>query len=239
MDSFFEFYETLAPDFWWIESRNDLIDKLFPKFIFNKDLRILDIGCGTGLNYKSLKAYGEVCNLDYSEKAVQYCKGKKVRNLLRGDAKRLPFCSSTFGLVTAIELIEHIDEDFLVISEIYRILRKGGIALITVPAFKFLWSYDDITSGHKRRYTLRTIHKLLERTGFQILLSNHRYFFIFIPTFILFKFQYIFKKGQNSLQYTPNFLNNFLRKISKLENYLIFKGVKFHAGVGIVCIVKK
>lgn len=240
MNSFFEFYETLDQDFWWVESRNDLISKMIDRYAGpNRRLRILDLGCGTGLNYRSLQEHGEVYSLDRSDKALKYCRQKGIGSLVLGDAEKLPFSSSQFDLVVAIELIEHIERDQVVVSEINRILKDDGLAVITTPAFDFLWSSDDVVSGHKRRYTQKRLRRLLEDNGFKILLSSYRYFFIFAPTFILFRLQSILRVKRNSLSYTPGLIGWLLKRINAVENYLISKGLRFPLGVGLICVIKK
>ena len=55
--------------------------------------------------------------------------------------------------MTAFDVLEHIDEDYLVAAEIARVLRPGGTALIAVPCDMALWSAHDEPVGHVRRYS--------------------------------------------------------------------------------------
>jgi SAM-dependent methyltransferase len=68
-------------------------------------------------------------------------------------------------LVTAFDVLEHIEEDYLAAAEITRVLRPGGTALISVPADMALWSAHDEAVGHVRRYTRETLTTVLVKGG--------------------------------------------------------------------------
>ena len=70
------------------------------------------------------------------------------------------------------------------INESYRVLSEGGIFILTVPAFKFLWGIQDMVTGHKRRYSRREIMNKLKEAGFDILKSSYFNFFLFFPILI-------------------------------------------------------
>ena len=85
--------------------------------------------------------------------------------LLAGDLNRLPIKTKSVGLIIAMDILEHLEDDSKGISESYRALSKGGILILTVPAFKSLWGIQDVVTGHKRRYSKREITKKLRGVG--------------------------------------------------------------------------
>jgi SAM-dependent methyltransferase len=69
-----------------------------------------------------------------------------------GKVTRLPFADSSFDLVCALDIIEHVDDDDAALSEVSRTVKPGGAILMSVPLYAALWtSFDDFV-GHKRRY---------------------------------------------------------------------------------------
>ena len=71
-------------------------------------------------------------------------------------------------LVTAFDVLEHIEEDYLATAEITRVLRPGGTALIAVPADMALWSAHDVAVDHVRRYTRETLRTVIAKGGLVI-----------------------------------------------------------------------
>ncbi len=233
-ESNFDEYDKFPPGFWYIHSRRDLLERLLSE---QKAGKILDLGCGTGFNYETLEKHGEVFNLDIDSRALKSCEEKGITNLYCADATKTPFDDSTFDVVVAIELLEHIQDDEGAVEEIRRILKPGGRLVFTVPANEKLWSSDDELAHHQRRYTKESIQKLLGK-NFTKKYLGYRYFFIYLPSIAVFKFQKAQskKKGKqvNSLTMTPRPLNFLLRSVMSFENLLISKGVRFPFGIGLV-----
>ena len=80
-----------------------------------------------------------------------------------------------FDFVTALDVIEHIEDDRKALMQINSLLKLSGTLIIIVPAYQFTYSLWDVRVGHYRRYTRRSIVNLLENSGFSVLHST--YFF--------------------------------------------------------------
>ncbi len=163
----------LEDEYWWFVARRDLIAGLLTDLKLPAPLRILDIGCGTGAMLDVLAPYGDVVGADYSPEALSYCarrgtdSGKRYK-LTRADIRCMPFQSGSFDVVTAMDVIEHIDDDGVALREIARVLRPGGFLLATVPAYRSLWSEHDVALHHYRRYTAHTFRSVIAQAGFGI-----------------------------------------------------------------------
>lgn len=152
---------------WWYRERRALL---------GRDLRrlpgppgtALDIGAAGGGNTRVLKQHG------WSPIAVEYghdgATAARQRSLstVRGDGRHLPFRSESVDLVVAFDVLEHIDDDERVVTEMRRVLRPGGSALITVPCDMKLWSAHDVAVGHVRRYTRDTLRAVMESGGLRV-----------------------------------------------------------------------
>lgn len=127
--------------------------------------RALDIGSAGGGNTRVLREHGwSALAADLSEEAVAIARERGLDAEV-ADARDLPWGDGAFDLVTAFEILEHVDEDDRAAAEIVRVLRPGGTALITVPADMRLWSAHDEEAGHFRRYTRAGLTGLVEASG--------------------------------------------------------------------------
>jgi len=231
--------------YWWFLGTRNLIFSQIELFLNeNRDLKILDVGCGTGIVIEKLKKYGEVFGLDKSDSAIEFCKKRGLQNIVSGYATELPFNNDTFNLVTALDVLEHIGEDNKALSEIKRVLKKDGIAIITVPAFDFLWSSHDIALHHFRRYKLENFRNNILNFNFKILKISYYNFFLFGFIFVFRLLKKIFTKPQRKEELKTDiinvnkYINRFLISIFKIESNLL-KKVNFPFGVSIISIIKK
>ncbi|MBX2832175.1 MAG: class I SAM-dependent methyltransferase [Rhodospirillales bacterium] len=171
---------------WWFRARRELFADIVRQKL--KDVRaakVLDIGLSSGANMEMLQdmGIGEIHGVDFSDEAVQFCSARGLKNVRKGSVTELPFEENSFDLVLATDIIEHVDDHKTAIAEIKRVLKPSGIALLTVPAYKWMWSYHDDACHHKRRYTAGSFRKLVASSGMRELKS---YYFNFVLLPIIF-----------------------------------------------------
>ncbi|HUV74574.1 MAG TPA: methyltransferase domain-containing protein, partial [Anaerolineae bacterium] len=94
-------------------------------------------------------------------------------------AEDMPFEDGSFDLVTALDVIEHCEDDLQILRECHRVCAKGGLIAITVPAFQWLWSNNDLINDHKRRYSRAELRHKLGETGFDVRRITYNNFFVF------------------------------------------------------------
>ncbi len=173
-----EFHE-LQRSFWWFVGRRAVVFELFRRFHPAAPRpRIVDIGCGTGLTLSGLRDQGFAVGLDISEDALRLCR-KEAACVLLADGAALPFRAGSVDAVFALDVAEHFEDDETVLSEMHRVLGARGVALVTVPAFTFLWSGMDDLGGHYRRYTARGLAQKLGGAGFVVEKLSYFNFFLF------------------------------------------------------------
>src|SRR3954452_13936037 len=130
--------------------------------------RILDVGCGTGSTLGALERYGTAEGVDPDPEAVRFCLERGLERVRQGTPPPLLFRDDAFDLVTALDVLEHVDDDVALLREIRRVIRPGGAALLTVPAYEFLWGAQDEISHHRRRYTARVLRERMEGAGLAV-----------------------------------------------------------------------
>ncbi|MBU1083093.1 class I SAM-dependent methyltransferase [Patescibacteria group bacterium] len=221
-------------DYWWHVSRRFIFQSILRRFLKREDNKILDVGCGTGSNMVWLKSFGEVIGIDTNQTALDFA--KQYGEVIKDDASDLSVQSGAYNLLTAFDVLEHISDDETAIREWHRVLTSDGHLFISVPAYQWLFSNRDKQLGHYRRYNLRSLLKLLRQSGFKIVFSSY----IFILVFPLLVLQRIFLQKSSSSIYPqlPQFLNNFLERLSNLEAGCL-QFIRFPFGGSIVILAKK
>ena len=229
---------------WWFVGRRAILES-FLKQIVEKirnpqsAIRILDVGCGTGANLEMLGKFGEASGVDVSADALEFCRKRGLSQVKQGLAEDLPFAEESFDLVTALDVVEHLDDDVAGLKEMRRVLRKGGRALIFVPAFMFLWGVQDDVSNHRIRYTKKQITERLRQAGFEIERATYANITFFAPVLAgrtLMKLTGIKPESENNVNVSA--LNPILGKFFGAERFWL-KNFNFPFGVSIVVIAKK
>lgn len=172
----------MEEDYWWHRGKRANVLFQIKRFARNKDLKILDVGCGTGYLLKELQ--NEVINaygIDISIQSLAFCKKRGIKNLKHWDIEKNPYPQITFDVVLALDVIEHIQDDNKAMKNIAKSLNKDGIVIFASPAFPFLWSYWDELAGHFRRYDKKSLVKLFEDSGFKIEFISYTNVLIFLP----------------------------------------------------------
>ncbi len=226
---------------WWFVVRKKLLKSILSSINVPINGVTLDIGCGVGSNLRALGLAGlyKTVGLDRSFYALSLAKSHLNLPLINGDLNQLPVRSKSFGLIIAMDILEHLEDDANGIRELYRVLKNEGTLILTVPAFGFLWGIQDVVTGHKRRYSRKEILVKLRQGGFTILRSSYFNFFLFFPILMARRMIHLMGlriESENEVNFP---LINFLFKaIFSLEVYVL-KYFSFPFGVSILCIGKK
>lgn len=151
---------------WWYRERRAILRRELARL--PGPGRALDIGAAGGGNTRVLKEHGwQAIALEYSDSVADVARARGIA-AMRADARDLPVRSHACGLVTAFDVLEHIEEDHLAAAEITRVLTPGGTALIAVPCDMALWSAHDEAVGHVRRYSRPELASLVQRAGLTV-----------------------------------------------------------------------
>ena len=228
--------------YWWFVARRKLLDSMVGTLTLDfDDATILDVGCGTGINFSILSRYGTAVSTDSAQDALSFSKERGVDKLVRSRVESLPFANESFDLITALDVLEHIDDDLSALIELRRIMKNDGTIFITVPAYGFLWSEHDEALHHRRRYAASELRNKLTRCGFRVQRISYYISTLFFPILMARFLQSIFKKSvepSTSHILLPNWLNSFLVFILDIER-LVLKWINFPFGVSLLCIARK
>jgi SAM-dependent methyltransferase len=234
----------LENNHWWFVGRRKILSSFIEEALSGTSIKrgeasILDVGCGTGANLEMLAEFGKVEGIDISEEALSFCRARGLNRVKLGAAEKLPYEDGSFDLVTALDVVEHLDDDVAGLKEIHRVLRKGGRAVLFVPAFMFLWGVQDDISHHRRRYTLPQLSKALDNAGFKIKRASYANITFFAPIlFGRFLMRVTGLKPESENNINIGALNNLFGKLFGAES-LWLKRWNLPLGVSALCIAEK
>lgn len=236
-----EMYQ-LESFYWWFVARRKLLESLMHEVTREfTSPAILDVGCGTGMNFSVLSKFGDTVSSDSAGEALWFCKSRGLSGLVQSEGESLPFASSSFDVVTALDVLEHCDNDLDAMGELLRVTKENGVLVITVPAYGFLWSEHDEALHHRRRYAASELRNKLTNAGFEVERITYYITLLFFPILFLRFVQSVFKKSiqaKTSHVILPRWLNRVLIWILGFERQLL-SWMNFPFGVSLVCLARK
>lgn len=241
-----EYFERLAEveaNNFWFRARNRLIAWAASPYL-SREAHFCEIGCGTGYVLSGLASRFPATRLSATEiyaDALAFA-SRRVPNasLYQMDARRIPF-TGEFDVMGAFDVLEHIEEDERVLSEIHRALVSRGRLIATVPQHPFLWSQQDEHACHVRRYRARELRQKLEAAGFVVELATS-----FVS--LLFPLMYITRRRPrvNDADYDMTadlrlgrVTNAMLESVMSVEHGLIRLGVRAPFGGSLLVVAQK
>lgn len=232
---------------WWFEARRRIVLELIESHGrgTNQQRRLLDAGCGTGITLQYIERFGQVCGVDNEMVALKFCKSRNAKRLTCAPIENLPFADASFDIVTCLDVIEHIEDDSSAIAEMTRVIRPGGLFVLTVPAFEIFWSDHDVINHHRRRYRRHEIRRLLGSRLKIDLLSyyNTHLFPLAVSVRMLKKIEMKLwpsatRKVEAENTYLPRSINSLFSKIFGSEIFWLKRG-SLPIGLSIICVAHK
>ncbi len=232
---YFKELAELEAGHFWFRVRNKLIIWALHKYAA-KLKSYLEIGCGTGFvlagiskEFSGLRLLG----VEYFEEGLVYARVRVPdAEFVQMDARAIPY-ESDWDVIGAFDVLEHIEEDELVLKQMYKALRPGGIAFLSVPQHPWLFSKVDETACHVRRYSARELHQKIGRAGFEIIRSTS-----FVSTLLpIMCLSRIWQNNKKDLKFDAKaelsinpVLNKIFEWFLRVELVLIRCGVSLPAG---------
>lgn len=232
---------TVEQSHWWHTGRRKIIASFVEEIcrrVTDRRPRILDVGCGTGANLLMLSQYGDAEGVDISEDALAFCRDRGLDKVRLGAGEELPYDDATFDLVTALDVVEHMDNDLAGLKEMRRVLRPGGHVLLFVPTFMFLWGLQDDVSHHRRRYRLSELRRVLEEAGFEIERTTYANITFFLPILLIRQLMRVTGlKAESENNINVSAMNGVLGKLLGAESWIL-RYVNLPFGVSGLCVAR-
>ena len=223
---------TLAAEdghWWYLGRRAIVLDAARRSLAAAPRPRILDAGCGGGGVLAELAGLGTAVGLEPSPASRERALGRGVAEVVDGDLARLPFADDEFDLATALDVLEHLDDDRGALAELRRVVRPGGALVVTVPAHPRLWSRHDELNHHRRRYTRGSLRAAAGAGGWDVRRLTH-FNALLLPAAAIAR---RFDRG-DGLGIPPAAVNRALELPLRLERRAIAAGVSFPLGLSLL-----
>jgi SAM-dependent methyltransferase len=158
---------------WWFRGRLAVLLAVLRRELPPRPVRLLELGCGTGNVLGALGAFGQAVGMEPNAelRAVARAAGLDVRGgELPGEIGVEPGWAD---VVLLLDVLEHLDDERAALRTAHAALRPGGLLVVTVPAYQWLWSGHDRALGHRRRYTARSLSRALRGAGFAVARTSY------------------------------------------------------------------
>jgi SAM-dependent methyltransferase len=231
---------------WWFCGRRNIVASLLRRFApKRRPLRIADVGCGMGASLEMLGEFGWVAGLDYSATALGFSRQRGFPRLLAAALPSLPFVDAEFDIVCALDVIEHIDDDAAAVRELWRVCKPGGLLVVTVPAYEWLWSEHDDINEHKRRYTRPQLRDRLALPGGELVRFSYMNTLFALPV-MLFRLVRRLTGQKKSASADlksdvfplPRILNGIFKFLFSAEAVWL-RHASLPFGISLICILRK
>lgn len=221
-------------DYWWYRARAELLRVVLERFVGDPE-RILDVGSADGPSVGWLRGRHRV-QLDVDPRGLSAGTG------VRGSALALPFADQSFDVVGAFDVLEHCDPEPQALDEFTRVLRVGGMLLMSVPAYEWAWTEHDVRAGHFRRYTRSRLLDAVRDAG----LSVHRCSYAFTTVFPFFAAERLVRRlrkappagGQNYLPAVSSTTERMLMRMCAVDRWML-RGRDLPFGSSVVIAAEK
>ncbi len=155
------------PDYWWYRVRAELLERALGRYVAGSAV-ILDVGSADAPSAGWLGDRGRIVPLDVDPRGLR-------TGGVCGSAEALPFRDGVFDAVAAFDVIEHCADEAGALAEIRRVLKPGGMLVMSVPAYQWAWTDHDVHNQHHRRYTRPRARAALEAAGLDVLRASYMF----------------------------------------------------------------
>jgi|GEM_PF-546267 len=222
--------------FWFVARRQWVLTQL--KRHCQPGARGIDIGCGSGFTSLWLSQHG-FPTLGTDAHRIVYKSTPPHLGFLQGDIRAVT-PQAEFDFLTLLDVVEHVADDEMFLRHCLKFLKPNGIAVITTPAFMWLWSDIDTMSGHFRRYTKTTMQKIIHPQSAQLLSQKYFYGSLLLP-YLASRMMTRFKSAEKISQeerLLPPTVNKVFNGLLALENQFSFLG-GLPLGTSLFTVIKK
>jgi len=224
----------------WFKHRNNCILSIVRLYPPEEGGTLFDIGGGNGFVSLGLKNAGyDVALVEPGQNGALNAKNRGVQTVICATTDSAQFKPHSLPAIGLFDVVEHIEDDLSFLKSINQLLKPGGRLYMTVPAYPFLWSDEDVAAGHFRRYTVKSVRHVLKKAGFKVDFSTYVFWMLPAPITILRMLPYRigFSKAGTKLHNVPRdhatknrTISYILELLLRLEIELLNKSKSIYLG---------
>lgn len=230
--------------YWWHRARQTIVARVLKRYMKGPRGRVLDVGCGAGGTSTVAAAGGRLLGVDLGAEATVAAQARGLE-VARMDATDLGTQAGVFDLVVALDVLEHLDDPAAAAREFRRTLRPGGMLLVTVPAYQWLWSSHDVALGHRKRYTSQPLRALLASAGLEVELCSYVMTAVLPPAIVVRLLERLpgrhapaDHEAESGYIALPRWLNSFLAWLVGLDGLLAGR-VPLPGGLTVIAVARR
>lgn len=210
-------YRELYQQHWWWRAREGMIlEVLGGKQPPQGWKRILDVGCGDGLFFDKLSQFGQVHGIEATEELVTPSGPHRARiHIGPFDETFQP--GQQFSLILMLDVLEHMPDPVGALRKAWALLEPGGSLLVTVPAFKLLWTNHDILNHHFTRYTKTSFRRLARAAGVELEAERYLFHWLFPLKLAARIMERVARSEPAPPRVPPRWLNRIFYRLSWIE----------------------
>lgn len=233
----------LEDRYWWFLAKRRLVRMLIARHVPRPPSIVVDVGCGTGGISAALSAVGGTwIDVDSSELALQLCRERGLRRLVRASVERVPLCSGSADLMLLLDVLYHrnVRDDRAALAECARVLAPGGTVIVTDSALDWLRGPHDEAVHTRKRYRLGEIVAMVEECGLRIVKRTYANSLLLPPT-VAFRLarRLVPSEGTHSdVVDVPGWLQRVLLAIQAAERWLLAR-TSLPLGTTVVLVARK
>jgi SAM-dependent methyltransferase len=198
--------------------------------------KILDVGCGNGLFFAKLGQFGDVCGIEIDQSLIP--SDSPYRNRISAEPLgHSRYRDLRFDLITALDVVEHIEDDRQAVDDMFAMLRPGGKLIVTVPASMMLWDRHDEINGHYRRYSRKTLRELVSGNG-RVVCLKYLFHALFVPKLLVKTLNACFSRRVSQHGIPPKPVNSSMKTLCVLE-YRLFGWLRIPFGTSLLAVIEK
>lgn len=162
---------------WWYTGLRAMLERALRRYLHVHNPRVLDAGCGTGatLRWIADRTSRLPIGLDISPDAMHFCRQRGLHGLVQASVLSLPFPDAGFDAVVSLDVLYHrnVPERERALASFYAVLKPGGLLVLNLPAYGWLYSSHDAAVHTAHRFTRRECTALLRNAGFDIVQATY------------------------------------------------------------------
>ena len=227
---------------WYYAGKREMVRRWLQKVgALKPEAILLDCGAGTGRFASEMEEHCQVLVLDDHEESLELLREQfSAEQVLALGENGIPLPKESVNVITALDVLEHVEHDAVAVKGFHDVLKRDGIALVTVPASMALWSDWDVSLHHFRRYSRCTLQEIFPEEEWEILYHNYTNILAFPVAWVLRKLrkQKLAGDTQDRMEdrIPAGWLNNLLRRIFV---GMAFWRIPFPFGLSLILVARK
>jgi len=227
---------------WHFEALHDHVRRALVGHGLPGAATLLDAGCGTGGLLRRLANWfpkTQLRGIDLMPLAVQLARERTHCPIEEGSVTALPHADASFDAITSIDVLYHLERPAEALSEFARCLRPGGLVVINVPAYRWLWSYHDTAVHSHHRFTRPEMKSLLRDAGLQPVYATYWNTFLFPAIVVRRKLLPPPSDGTSDVREYPAWITAPLRVLLATERTWLKTGATLPFGTSVFIVARK